>query len=522
MATVTRNIRFSKKGVGISTTDVEYADSTSNTTPPTSGWQTNAPAWQNGHYIWTRTHIIYTDKSEKYSYPVCLPSGKGIAKIVEQYYQSTSSTSLAGGSWVNDKAPAWKSGYYTWTRSVITYTDNTSKTTDPVCVSGSKGDKGAQGEEGPKGDPGEKGEKGDKGNKGDKGDKGEKGDKGDPGATGKRGKWMRGPQDWKAIADGYTFYPLSDNSIDVFDVVEFEGEYYECAKKHTKSSATTPLADYTNKGGLWSRATRYSMVATKVLWAENAQVEFLGTQSVIVRSSTNNAKIVLQNGLMDIYGLVNKTHPNIRFGVDAAGYAILSYFDNDGNLLYNLGPSGLDAANITSAKVEGKRFALMSSFLGTSDFMVQKTIGGTVYPVCATLAIQTKLFGYRDMNYNLPSSNYQPVKGYSGLVTLYRYTAARMNNTIVADSARGLNTAELAQKANGKWFTSDSKLASGGSLTNLATGSYIAEDASPIMNMVEMGKETPKHCISYMNVNGGFALYTKLCSIATATLDETM
>ena len=150
MATVTRNIRFSKKGVGISTTDVEYADSTSNTTPPTSGWQTNAPAWQNGHYIWTRTHIIYTDKSEKYSYPVCLPSGKGIAKIVEQYYQSTSSTSLAGGSWVNDKAPAWKSGYYTWTRSVITYTDNTSKTTDPVCVSGSKGDKGAQGEEGPK------------------------------------------------------------------------------------------------------------------------------------------------------------------------------------------------------------------------------------------------------------------------------------------------------------------------------------------------------------------------------------
>lgn len=489
MATVTRNIRFFKKGVGVATTDVEYAGSTSNATAPTSGWQTNAPAWQNGHYIWTRTHIIYTDKSEKYSNPVCLPSGKGIAKIVEQYYQSTSSTSLAGGSWVNDKAPAWKSGYYVWTRSVITYTDNTSKTTDPVCVSGSKGDKG---------------------------------DKGDPGATGKRGKHMRGPQDWKAIADGYTFYPLSDNSVDVFDVVEYDGEYYECAKKHAKASATTPLADYTNKGGLWSRATRYSMVATKVLWAENAQIEFLGSQAVTVRSSTNGSKIVLQNGLMDIYGLVNKTHPNIRFGVDAAGYAILSYFDNDGNLLYNLGPSGLDAANISSAKVESKRFAPMASFLGTSDFMVQETIGGTVYPVCATLAIQTKLFGYRDMNYNLPSSNYQPVKGYSGLTTLYRYTAARMNNTIVADSARGLTTAELAQKANGKWFTSGSKLASGGSLTNLASGSYIAEDASPMMNMAEMGKETPKHCISYMNVNGGFALYTKLCSIATATPDETI
>ena len=80
MASISLTIKFIRVGVGISNTDVEYADSTSNKTAPTSGWQTNAPAWQNGHYIWTRTRIYYTDGNEKITDPVCLPSGKGIAK----------------------------------------------------------------------------------------------------------------------------------------------------------------------------------------------------------------------------------------------------------------------------------------------------------------------------------------------------------------------------------------------------------------------------------------------------------
>ena len=60
-------VKFIRQGVGISLTDVEYADSTSNTTAPTAGWQTNAPTWQNGHYIWTRTKIVYTDGTTRYS-----------------------------------------------------------------------------------------------------------------------------------------------------------------------------------------------------------------------------------------------------------------------------------------------------------------------------------------------------------------------------------------------------------------------------------------------------------------------
>lgn len=80
-------------------------------------------------------------------------SGKGVKSIVEQYYKSTSATAMSGGSW-STTYPGWENSKYIWTRSVITYTDNTTSTTTAVCVTGSKGDKGATGGTGPQGPQG--------------------------------------------------------------------------------------------------------------------------------------------------------------------------------------------------------------------------------------------------------------------------------------------------------------------------------------------------------------------------------
>lgn len=77
-------------------------------------------------------------------------TGKGVKSIVEQYYKSTSATAMSGGSW-STTYPGWENSKYIWTRSVITYTDNTTSTTTAVCVTGSKGDKGATGGTGPTG-----------------------------------------------------------------------------------------------------------------------------------------------------------------------------------------------------------------------------------------------------------------------------------------------------------------------------------------------------------------------------------
>ena len=164
----------------IQSVDVEYYLSTSATSLSGGSWTTLAPAWVDGKFMWSRTVMVDGAGNKTYSpnqNGVCIAgakgntgatgaAGKGVKSIVEEYYKSTSATSLSGGSW-STTYPGWENGKYVWTRSVITYTDNTTATTTAVCVTGAKGDTGSTGA------------------KGDTGATGPQGPKGDPGATGK-------------------------------------------------------------------------------------------------------------------------------------------------------------------------------------------------------------------------------------------------------------------------------------------------------------------------------------------------
>ena len=148
-----------KPGTSVTLADVEYAQSSSNTTAPTTGWSTTAPAWVDGKYIWSRTKITYSDNTTSYTKAACITGGKGstggagvgVKSIEEQYYLSSSANSLLNGSWSTNR-PAWKDKWYIWTRSIITYTNGTSTTTAAICVTGSKGDKGEPGVQGEKGE----------------------------------------------------------------------------------------------------------------------------------------------------------------------------------------------------------------------------------------------------------------------------------------------------------------------------------------------------------------------------------
>lgn len=116
--------------------DVEYASGTSNTTAPTSGWSTDAPAWQQGRYIWQRTVTTMADGRKNISDPTCIQgaegeTGVGVTNIIEQYYLSTSSTTQKGGSW-STAQPEWQKGKYIWTRSVVTWSNGTTTNTDPI------------------------------------------------------------------------------------------------------------------------------------------------------------------------------------------------------------------------------------------------------------------------------------------------------------------------------------------------------------------------------------------------------
>ena len=178
-------------GIGVSNVDVQYYKSTSSTALSGGSWSTTNPGWENGKYIWSKTVVTYTSGTTEESTPVCITGakgstgatgetgatgadgadGKGVKSIVEQYYKSTSATSLSGGSW-SATYPGWENGKYIWTRSIITYTDNSTTTTTAVCVTGQKGDTGATGAKGDKGDTGATGPTGPKGDKGDTGEAG--------------------------------------------------------------------------------------------------------------------------------------------------------------------------------------------------------------------------------------------------------------------------------------------------------------------------------------------------------------
>lgn len=64
-------------GVGVQTSNVQYALGDSGTTAPTTAWTTTIPTLQDNKYLWTRTIIYYTNGTNTVSYSVSKKGDKG-------------------------------------------------------------------------------------------------------------------------------------------------------------------------------------------------------------------------------------------------------------------------------------------------------------------------------------------------------------------------------------------------------------------------------------------------------------
>lgn len=144
-------------GNGIGSIEEWYlaTSASSGVTVDTAGWKNTVQLMtSNNKYLWNYELIAYTNGDKVKTTPIIIGvygdkgepgnTGKGISSIEEQYYHSTSATAQAGGNW-SKTAPTWADGKYIWTRSVITYTDATTHTTTPICVTGQKGGTGGTG-----------------------------------------------------------------------------------------------------------------------------------------------------------------------------------------------------------------------------------------------------------------------------------------------------------------------------------------------------------------------------------------
>lgn len=119
--------------------------------------------------------------------------GVGIRSTTITYAQGTSGTIAPTSGW-NSQVPNVPAGQFLWTKTVWTYTDNTNETGYSVSKIGEQGPQGVKGDTGAKGDRGEKGDRGlqgpqgERGAQGPQGLQGPKGDQGIPGAKGVDGK----------------------------------------------------------------------------------------------------------------------------------------------------------------------------------------------------------------------------------------------------------------------------------------------------------------------------------------------
>lgn len=129
-------------GKGITSIEEYYlaSSSASGVTTSTSGWTTTVQTTTTSEkYLWNYEKITYTDGSTSTTsvriigtHGAAGTDGLTIKNIVPQYYVSTSKTTLIGGTW-SSTAPTWSKGYYVWTRSKITYSDNTYSYSTAIC-----------------------------------------------------------------------------------------------------------------------------------------------------------------------------------------------------------------------------------------------------------------------------------------------------------------------------------------------------------------------------------------------------
>ncbi len=133
-------------GKGISGSTITYQTSSSGTTTPTGSWSSSIPAVSEGQYLWTRTVISYTDGSSSTAYSVgqmgakgdAGHDGKGISNSTITYQAGASGSTVPTGTW-SSTIPSVPEGQWLWTRTIHTYTDNTTSTSYSVGRNGNDG-----------------------------------------------------------------------------------------------------------------------------------------------------------------------------------------------------------------------------------------------------------------------------------------------------------------------------------------------------------------------------------------------
>ena len=346
--------------------------------------------------------------------------------------------------------------------------------------------------------------------------------KGDPG-------YSLNPPVFYEAGKKYVFERLAGTDFVVRDVVIYPDEkgvyYYFMVKNRTDGTEGVDSVPSPSNGD-WQQGSKYALLIADAVYAENATLGGFhvnathlwagGSTPVTATASLNgtngeimsrgsDASIRIVNGIIEV--LNNVGNCNIRFGLKD-GYAVLSYYDNDGNLLYDLGPDGMKSSDIKSASLTEVVIYMPND--DGSKFWESKYLNQTTAEWDDTGSENSYRYDKTE-NSNIWSGGIGSKPTVGKKLICYRYTAAKVNNTYIRDDVRGLSPAQ-AQACNGLYFDKDSlniNTSSGDSLVNhkITSANGIQEGTSVGgVPMQITQKYTPKYSITAISISKGLAM----------------
>lgn len=161
------------------------------------------------------------------------------------------------------------------------------------------------------------------------------------GEKGSTGRIMRGVTEW---ATGKTYqgfnddYDASTENI-FYDVVWIPDPndatkklYYYCTEGHTSSNSNKPGTSGVNSK--WNAASQFDFVATRVFLAENAQIDFLTGNDILVRDGNNIVAGMLGGtGVNFFAGSTKDNAANAPFRVDNQGNLVATKATINGKII---------------------------------------------------------------------------------------------------------------------------------------------------------------------------------------------
>lgn len=148
--------------------------------------------------------------------------------------------------------------------------------------------------------------------------------------------------------------------------LRYEGKVYIWSYPYPGNSVLNPKDDIINNPITthWKGYEIWELVATDLLLSRLIKAEEIDVDSLVaklLKTANSGPRVEIYGSMLNVYG--NFANPNIKFGVNANGQAVLTYYDNNGNKIYDLGPKGFDWGSIVPASWSSTRLTKICNVL---------------------------------------------------------------------------------------------------------------------------------------------------------------